>query len=462
MKEPVTETQTPKPAPILAVAWMRQANLDAAAGRRTAAFYRIRKWIAWLGVLATLFAILTQQPIFLSPPVPTMVIASYLIKGLFVVTPIIASIFAAFASKYYSNGAWLVYRAGSEEIKKEIYFYRTILQKDPTRRAYLEKRLGEIQRGLFRSLGGEFALEGYEGPLPPNYNKSDPNSDPGFHDLNGDEYFKYRLQHQLNWHNGKVNQRKLWRRWMTIAILSIGGLGALLAALAVLGNQASGLALWVALTSAIAAALLGWQELRKVDETIKNYSKVVLELTILSDHWENLEPEERTDVEFYKLVRACEDVLWGQNVEYIRSMQEALKEYDTEKEASLVNQVIKDSVASAERTKDTLRSTFVEQGQELLAQTEQQFSDTTKAVLGSLAQEASSEIVQKELDAMSRAVTEAGETMIARTSAFLGSITPGAENSSQLETSKEISKDISRDELNAMLASLPKTNDVKG
>ena len=40
----------------------------------------------------------------------------------------------------------------------------------------------------------------------------------------------------------------------------------------------------------------------------------------------NLEPEERTTVEFYKLVRGCEDVLWAQNTEYIKSMQEALKD----------------------------------------------------------------------------------------------------------------------------------------
>jgi hypothetical protein len=456
MKEPVTEAETPKTAPILAVAWMRQANLDLAAGRRTSAFYRIRKWITWLSVLATLFAILTQQPLFLRPTLPAAMIAGLIVKGLFVVTPIIASFFAAFAAKYYSNGSWLIYRAGSEEIKKEIYFYRTILQKDPTRRAYLEKRLGEIQRQLFRSLGGEFAFEGYEGPLPPNHDKNDPDSDPGFHDLTGDEYFKYRLQHQLNWHNGKVNQRKLWRRWMTIAILSIGGLGALLAALAARGE--STLALWVALTSSITAALLGWQELRKVDDTIKNYSKVVLELTILSDHWENLEPEERTDVEFYKLVRACEDVLWAQNIEYVRSMQEALKDYDTEKEASLVNQVIKDSVASAERTKEALRETFVEQGQEFLAQTEQQFNETTKTVLGSLAQEASSEIVQKELEAMSSAVTDAGENIIERTSAFLGSLTQVSQDFSHLE----VGRDTPKEELNSLLASLPKTNDVKG
>jgi len=456
MKEPVTEPETPKTAPILAVAWMRQANLDLAAGRRTAAFYRIRTWIAWLSVLATLFAILTQQPLFLKPTLPAAMIAGLIVKGLFVAAPIIASVFAAFAAKYYSNGSWLIYRAGSEEIKKEIYFYRTILQKDPTRRAYLEKRLGEIQRQLFRSLGGEFAFEGYEGPLPPNYDKNDPNSDPGFHDLTGDEYFKYRLQHQLNWHNGKVNQRKLWRRWMTIAILSIGGLGALLAALAARGD--STLALWVALTSSVTAALLGWQELRKVDDTIKNYSKVVLELTILSDHWENLEPEERTEVEFYKLVRACEDVLWAQNIEYVRSMQEALKDYDTEKEASLVNQVIKDSVATAERTKESLRETFVEQGQEFLARTEQQFNETTNAVLGSLAQEASSEIVQKELEAMSKGITDAGENIIERTSAFLGSLTQVSQDFSHVE----VGKDTPKEELNAILASLPKTNDVKG
>jgi len=451
------ETEAPRPAPILQVAWQRHANLDLAAGRRTSAFYQIRKWITWLSVLATLFAILTQQPFFLKPEIPAAMIAGLLIKGLFVVTPIIASLFAAFAAKYYSNGSWLVYRAGSEEIKKEIYFYRTILQKDQTRRAYLEKRLGEIQRQLFRSLGGEFAFEGYEGALPSSYNKQDPNSDPGFQDLTGDEYFKYRLKNQLDWHNRKVNQRKLWRRWMTIAILSIGGLGALLAALAARGD--STLALWVAFTSSITAALLGWQELRKVDETIKNYSKVVMELTILSDHWENLEPEERTEVEFYKLVRACEDVLWAQNVEYVRSMQEALKEYDTEKEASLVNQVIKDSVASAERTKESLRETFIEQNQEFLAQTEQQFGQTTKAVLSSLAEDASSEIVQKELEAMSKAITETAENMMERVSSgFTASIAQVAEKFSNVN----IGRDTPKEELNAILESLPKTNDVKG
>ena len=453
MKEPVTETVTPKGAPILAVAWMRHANLDLAATRRTKAFYAIRKWITWFSVLATLFAILTQQPVFSHPTTLTTAVAGGGVRVFFVITPILASIFAAFATKFYSNGAWLIYRAGAEEIKKEIYFYRTILQKDKTRRAYLEKRLGEIQRQLFRSLGGEFGFEGYKGPLPPNHNKQDPNSDPGFHDLTGDEYFRYRLQHQLDWHNNKVNQRKLWRRWMTIAILSIGGLGAVLAA-----QRDISLALWVAFTASVTSGLIGWQELRKIDETIKNYSKVVMELTSISDHWENLEPEERTEVEFYKMVRSCEDVLWAQNVEYVRSMQEALKAYDSDKEANLINQVIKDSTESAGRAKEMIHENVIATTQEFLADTEQRVDETAKTLLGSLAEEASSEIVQKELDAMSHAVTDAAENAMERVSSFTSSLAQMAQDFSHVE----IGKDTSKEELNAILASLPKTNDVKG
>src|SRR6185503_4812412 len=207
-----------------------------------------------------------------------------IVKVFLVTTPIMASALAAFANKFYSNGHWLVYRAGSEEIKKEIYFFRTILAKDPGRRAYLEKRLGEIQRQLFRSLSGEFAFEGYNGQLPSNYYPGDPNSDPGFHDLTGEEYFKYRLENQLDWHNKKVNLLKGERRRMTIYIILAGALGAVFAAW---GDGTLGI--WVALTASLTAALIGWQELRNVDSTIKTYSKVVMELTILYDHWHNLE-----------------------------------------------------------------------------------------------------------------------------------------------------------------------------
>jgi hypothetical protein len=460
MKESAMETETPKSAPILELAWQRHAELNLAADRRTKGFYNIRKWIAWLGILATLFAILTQQFFpnidFSKPPASAPFVGYYnlgiLVKVLFIAIPVLASIFAAFATKFYSSGSWLIYRAASEEIKKEIYTFRTILPKDKSRRDYLEKRLADIQRKLFRNLGGEFAFEGYKGPLPSSYHKDRPDSDPGFHELTGDDYVKYRLKHQLDWHNNRINQRKRERREMTIYILTIGGVGALLAALG------GFLAIWVALTASITAALLGWQELRKVDETIKNYSKVVLELTILYDHWQNLEPEERTNKEFEKMVLGCERVLWTQNREFIRSMQEALRTADLEKDAALINEVIKESADSAERAKEKMRENIVDTHQEFLVQTEQALDETAKAVLGSLAEEASSEIVQKELDAMGEAISEKIEDVMDRASSFVTSITQVKEEYSHVE----ISKDTTMEELNTILAKYPKTNDVKG
>ncbi|HJR80765.1 MAG TPA: SLATT domain-containing protein, partial [Anaerolineales bacterium] len=235
-------------------------------------------------------------------------------------------------------------------------------------------------------------------------------------------------------------------------ILCIGGLGALLAAL---GGT---LAIWVALTASVTAALLGWQELRNVDQTIKNYSKVVMELTLLYNHWQNLEPEERTAAEIEKTVLGCERILWAQNREYIRSMQEALREADLEKDAAFINQVIKESADSAERAKEKMHENIIETHQGFLAETEKAFDTTAQSVLGTLAEEASSEIVQKELEAMGQAITEAFDNVKDRASSFVGSITQVKEEYAHVE----ISKDTTMEDLNTILAKYPKTNDVKG
>jgi len=443
------ETTTSKVTPILEIAWTRHAHLDVAASRRTKAFYNIRRWITWLAVVATFFAIITQLyfPDASHPSIPGIIVKVFLVS-----TPVVASILASFTTKFYSNGAWLIYRAGAEEIQKEIYFYRTILQQDASRRAYLEKRLGEIQRQLFRSLSGEFAFEDYNGQIPSNYYPSDPNSDPGFHDLTGEEYFRFRLEQQLAWHNKKVNQHKKERRSMTIYILLAGGLGAVLAA------WGGALSIWVALTASITAALIGWQELRNVDSTIKNYSKVVMELTMLYDHWHNLEAEERSTAEFYKMVRGCEEVLWSQNMEYIKSMQEALADSGLEQEAGLINRVIKESVDSAERTKQNMADAIVDQTKKTMDETEQKLDETFKATLGSLADEASSELVQKELEAMSKAASEMTQTVVSRASSITNHLADIAKEFAHID----IGRDTSKEQLNAILARYPKSNEVKG
>ena len=450
--ETTMEAEAPKTAPILNIAWTRVAALDAMSKKRSAGHYRTRRWIGILSVLATFLAIIIDR--FAS----TSEVINLVLKVLFVATPVLASIVAALATKKYSNGDWLITRAGAEEIQKEIYFYRTILQNRKSRRSYLEKRLTEIQRQIFNGLNGEFSYETYHGQIPPNYYADDPTSDPGFADLTGEEYFRYRLENQLAWHNKEINEYKTERDRLTILILIAGGLGTVFAAWGQIGTGNGGLSIWVALTASITAALIGWQELRNIDVIVRNYSKVVLELTVLYDHWMNLEPEERTNAEFYKMVRGCEDVLWAQNTEYIRSMQEALRDNNLEAEASLINRVIRESVESAERTQQAIRDSAVQFTQETLIAQEEKVDETFQGVLGSLAEEASSDLVRQELEAMGQAVREKVDNVTERVSAFTSSLAQIREDSKHVEIGKETPKE----ELNEILARYPTTNEVKG
>jgi hypothetical protein len=440
------ETDAPRTTPILNVAWARFSELDTNALARNKSHMRMRRGIAIVGILATLFAILSQ----LFPQDSGLI--GWGFRVFLILMPLIASGLAAFTKIYYSTGDWLTTRAGAEEILKEIYYFRTILQKNRSRRAYLEKRLAEIQRQVYRNLGGELVFKKYYGPIPSNYDPDDPNSDPGFADLTGDEYFRYRLEHQLAWHRKRIREYQRERVRLQIFIIAAGVLGAFLAAI---GGT---LSLWVALTASFTAALLGWQELRNIDVIIRNYSKVVLELMVLYDHWINLEPEERTTAQYYRMVRGTEEVLWAQNMEYIRSQQEALKEADLEEEAGLVNRVIKESVESEARMKEALHDSILEFARETLGELEEGVQDTFQAALGSLAEEASSEIVQRELETMGKVVSEAAQTMTERASSLTSSLQQIAQEFAHVD----IGRDTTKEELNAILARFPKTNDVKG
>jgi hypothetical protein len=259
------ENETENRLPILELAWTRYAHFDAAAGGRNKSHMTFRKRIAILGVLATLFAILTQIystiPVFFGRE-----ILGFVLKVVFIATPIAASVLAAYTNWSFGKGDWLVMRAGAEEILKDIFVFRTILQNSPDRRAWLEKKLADIQRNVYRGLGGEMILKPYTGPIPPYDDPSDPYDDAGFGDLTGDQYFAFRVESQLGWHMKKVNQLQAERNRLQIYIYLFGGLGALLAAF---GEQ-FGISLWVALTASIVAAMTGWQELRNLDSVIKN------------------------------------------------------------------------------------------------------------------------------------------------------------------------------------------------
>jgi hypothetical protein len=442
------ENQPQQNTPILEVAWTRFSQLDAISLERSKAHLRLRRWIAALGILTTLFAILSELFAESLPP-----LAAIALKFVFIVTPLAASGLAAYVTQFYSSGDWLVTRAGAEEILKEIYAYRTILQNTPTRRMWLEERLGEIQRSVYRGMNGELILKPYKGVLPPTsrFNPTYPNTDPGFNDLTGDEYFSYRLENELGWHIREINKRQKERVSLKIYIVVAGLAGALFAA------WGESLTMWVALAAAFSAALIGWQELRSLDSVVRNYSKVVLELNILFDHWKNLEGEERNQTEFYKTVRSTEDILWAQNVEYIKAMQEALRDSDLEEEASLVNRVIKEQRESDRRFKGEIADAVVDHTRTSMLDSEQTLTENYKATLGTLAEEASSDLVQAELAAMRDAAQNAMENIAER----IGLSSSLKEIHAEFD-GVEIDSNTPMSVLNDLMSRYPKTTDTKG
>ena len=425
--------------PILNIAWTRYAQLDALAEKRDKPHIQWRRWISILGVLAALFAVITQTYADYMPA-----IVSLALRILLVATPITASVLAAFVNKFYNGNDWLVARAGAEEILKEIYMYRTFFKNRRKRREWLEKRLTIIQRQVYRGMGGELILDKAPEKIPPYYDPDNPNSDPGFKDLTGPEYVKYRLEDQLAWHIQKVQQFGRERTRLQVYILAAGGLGAFLAAMG------GSLSIWVAVTASLGAALMGWQELRNLDGTVKNYSRVIMELMIIYDHWNMLEPEERTDAELFQMVKSTEDILWHQNIEYIKSMQEVLSKESLE-EAELVNDVLKKAVETDEALKKSMQDSIVSSASESMDEVRETLEEHFEEVLGSLAEEASSELVQQELAAI-------GEAVSARVTKLSDSLKQIADEFSDVEIGRDTPKEV----LNELLARYPKTDEVKG
>ncbi len=438
------DNQTETRAPILEVAWSRYAQMDAASEKMEKPHYGLRRWIAILGVLAAIFAVLTE-----TYPDTFLVTGKTVLKFLLISSPVMASLLAMIYNKFHSGGGFLILRAGAEEIQKEIYLFRTIKRNNANKRVWLEKRLAAIQRQVYRGLGGEMVLEQYTGAIPPYYYPDDPDSDSGFKALNGDEYFVYRLENQLAWHIRKINKIQKERVRLQWSIGIAGVVGAILAALDYF--------LLVTITAAFGAAFIGWQELRNLDNTIKNYSKVIVELTIIYDHWQNLEPEERTEAEFRKMVKETENVLWSQNVEYIKSMQEALADADLD-EAELLEDVLDEAVASNDRLQQRMRDSVVDMTREKLHEGEEAVGDAFDEALGTIAEEASSELVQQELAAMAAATSEAVENIIGRASKLRSTMEAIAEDYADVEFNAETPAS----ELHGLLQRLPKTGEIKG
>jgi acyl carrier protein phosphodiesterase len=182
-----------------------------------------------------------------------------------------------------------------------------------------------------------------------------------------------------------------------------------------------------------------------------------MELSIISDHWKNLDPEERTQSEVYRMVNSTEEILWSRNVEYIKAMQEALKESGLDEEASLINRVIQEQRESDKRSKQNREDSIIRFTKQKMDEASEELQETFDNALGKLAEEASSDVVQAELAAMRQAIqTLAGN--IAERFGLSTSLQSIAEEYEEVEISGQTPQGV----LNDIISRYPKTNEIKG
>ncbi len=341
---------------ILQLAWQRFATYDLHAKRHRDDFNRLRMWILRLGVLTTLAVVLKKtletpdwvaKLTFLDSefrsglPDAALGLASSLYYVVLLL-PIVSSVLLAIAMKVNAGNKWVLLRGSAEAIKRAMFRYRTRrvtysspqtpgsngrqtadsteqVQEQTTREAELAGTVEFISRQLMQSNVNLSALPPYKGRIPPGYEHAEAKADDGFSFLTPERFIAVRLDDQLAFYQDRTGSKERELREYQIAILVAGGVGTFLAAV--------GLDLWVALTTALAAAFTTYLQYRQTENTLMQYNQTATNLMNVKGWWTALTAEQQADQENVdRLVEVTERILETETYGWVQQMQDALAE----------------------------------------------------------------------------------------------------------------------------------------
>jgi len=305
--------------------WKRYDDLDEAAIMKQKAFTNLQWSILSLGVIATLLAISRSGnalPFWFKQLLPFPYVSAFhgLTHVLIVLTPIAISILIAAGSRFREGNKWILLRASAEAIKREIFRYRMqagaygndqCLQ--TSRESKLAAKVKDISAALAQSEVNRTSL--------PVVMKNDPTR---LTFLSPDDYLKSRIDDQIHYFVTKTASLSKRLKAAQVSIYIAGGAGTFLAAFR--GD------LWVALTTAVAAALTTRLETDQVENTLVQYNQALTGLRNIASWWKALSKWEKgRSKNIDLLVEQTEKTLEGELAGWVQQMQTALDKL-TEKE----------------------------------------------------------------------------------------------------------------------------------
>lgn len=240
---------------------------------------------------------------------------------LLIIIPILLTVLITAANRFKQGNKWLLLRAGAESLKREIYRYRArAMNYKQNAEQQLAARVEDITRRTMRTEVNTSSLLPYDKDkgFPP-YMNGACTQDDGFSYLTPDRYVEVRLCDQLAYFKGKavgLERRLKVLYWMTFII---GGLGAFLAAV----NQQA----WIALTTAIVAAIGTYMGYRQIENTLTKYNQAATDLANVRAWWNGLSAEQQAQqTNIDSLVEHTEQVLQSELDGWVQQMQNALAE----------------------------------------------------------------------------------------------------------------------------------------
>ena len=322
---------------ILEDAWFRFAKYDKNASIAQKRFIRQRRWILILGVTATLFGVSYSviEPLIkdkkLVPPFGATVEEWLNVLHFPVlIVPILLGVLVAISVKFNMGISWVMLRSSAEAIKKEIYRYRMqVGEYNPekltpaeSRDVRLARSLKLVSKRLMQTPVNQTDLLAYEGSLPPKYGTAE--GDDGFSDLNSEQYLAWRVEDQFSYYQKKAARLGKSLRRFQLLVFLLSAVGTLLAGLK--------FDVWIAVSSAVAAAVAAYLEFLRVEPTVVAFNISAADLYDIRVWWHSLAPEARTQrVNIETLVASAEAVLQTENVGWLQEMREALAEIYGEK-----------------------------------------------------------------------------------------------------------------------------------
>lgn len=321
-------------------AWRRFGAFDTASVDNQTRFLRLRSAILIVGVLAAAAGLVSTAAGEAAAKDPGGAWATMqpAIRWLtFTASLGLAGLFAV-AARFDRGSAWVLSRRSAELIQREIFLYRT--RRGPYKAAggdagkldaILATQLHALNRDTLPQFGpakaGEFGPRIVHTPGGQPMTLAGGATDDGLCALGADDYARMRIAGQHTWYSNKAARARSRLQLYHVASIVIGLGGAMLA------FAGGGWVAWVAVTTAIAAAVASWTELRRLEPTAAAYEHAAADLDDVLLWWRALSDDGRASEDnFDKLVTESEAVIESENASWTQDMRKRVAELKTEAE----------------------------------------------------------------------------------------------------------------------------------